>query len=123
MGLFKEHAIAFETIAKKQSRIYNDACDYGYLYNIGEAPQEIKDLIYFANDLRRNPFMQKREAWKNGVTIVLHIGWEIDEGMECGTQYTITFNKITPNHPSLIIKGKNAFISVDVQPYRKPYKN
>ena len=71
--------------------------------------------------------MVKREEWGNnkngGVSLKIHIGWEIDEGMECGTEYNISFNKLNPNHPSLLQKGNNAFISVNSGSYRKPQRN
>ena len=127
MGVFKEHAHAFETIAKKQKAIYNDACDFGFPYNTANAPQDVKALIHFVNDLKGSSLIVNREEWGNnkngGVKIKIHIGWEIDEDMECGTEYNISFCKMNPNHPSLLEKGNNAFFSVEVNPYRKPARN
>ena len=121
MGLFKEHANTFETIERKQSQIYNDACDCGVAYNTNKIPSEVFLALHFAKDLARKPFLQKREEWKNGVTITIQIGWEIDAGMECGTEYTISYNKMEGSgHSTRINKSANAFICVHSKSYRKP---
>ena len=126
MGVFKEHAHAFETVAKNQRAIFNDACDCGYSYNTKNIPKDIKDLIFFVNDLKDLGLMRKREiigAYKDGVVITFRIGWEIDEGMECGTQYKISFIRLNPKHPSLIQKGMDAYIEVEIKNYREPHDN
>lgn len=128
MGVFKEHAHAFEDVAKKQSRIFNDACDYGYAYNTNNVPEDIKLLIHYVDDLKGSELLRSREEWDHGVTVVIRIGWEIDEGDECGTQYTISFNYFGWRYeksPDFLHKGCNAYISVDVESYREPrtFKN
>ena len=127
MGVFKEHAHAFEEIARNQKAIYNDAADFGFPYNTKSVPKPIYDLINFVNDLKGTSLMVNRKEWgdnKNGgVNTKIQIGWEIDEDMECGTEYNISFCKMNPNHPSLLEKGNNAFISVEIKPYRKPARN
>jgi hypothetical protein len=119
MGVFKEHANAFEMIAQKQTQIYSDACDYGYPYDSKFPSNEIKALIHYVNDLKGTELMVKRETWgqdkTHGVRVVIQIGWEIDEGMECGTQYDISFNKMGKNPMEY-----DSFISVDIENYRKP---
>ena len=123
MGVFKEHAHAFEAVAKNQQPIFNDACDYGYAYNMKNAPRNITTLIFFVNDLKDLGLTRKREiigAYKDGVVITFRIGWEIDEGMECGTQYKISFNRLNPKTPSLIKHNVNAFIKVDIENYKEP---
>jgi len=52
MGVFKEEASTFETIARKQTLIYPDAVDYGYAYDTKNQPQEISDLIESINELK-----------------------------------------------------------------------
>lgn len=126
MGAMKEHATASKAVAKKEVQIYNDACDHGYPYNTNKVPKDIQLLIDKVKDLKGSSLIKNREVWGEavpggvkGVSITIQIGWEIDEGFECGTEYRISFNK-TPKHPSLIDKDCNAFISVDLLPYRKP---
>lgn len=122
MGAFKEHAISFETVAKRQTRIYSDAADYGCPYNTKNVPDDINLLIHYANDLKGTSLQHSRTEHDSGVDITFRIGWEIDEGFECGTEYHLSFNR-TPKHPSLIHKDCNAFISVKCNSYRTPYKN
>ena len=126
MGVFKEHAHAFETVERNQTGIFNNACDYGYSYNTAKPPQVIKDLIFFVNDLKDSSLIVNRETWGKGtnnagVSLKIQIGWEIDEGMECGTEYNISFNKLNSKHPDLLQKGNNAFISVNSESYKKSY--
>lgn len=117
MGVFKEHANAFETVAKRQSRIYTDAADYGVTYNSKNVPVDVKRLIDMVNDLKGTLLIKKRTEYLHGVEVIIEIAWEIDEGFECGTRYTINFNKISGN--SRIDKNTNAMISVDINNYRK----
>ena len=129
MGVFKEEAHAFETIAEKSERIYNDAADYGYPYNTKEPDAYVKRVIEAVKDLkgldrkypREFPLIRNREKWSNGVSITIRIAWEIDEGYYRGTEYTITVNKVNPKHPSFLHKGSgaNAFMSVDVSSYKE----
>lgn len=117
MGVFKEHANSFEKVARMRSRIFTDAADYGVAYNSKNIPQEIADLIYFVKDLKGTSLMKKRRKYHNGVEIIIEIGWEIDEGFECGTRYIINASKISKVH-SKINKDATHMISVDVENYR-----
>ena len=122
MGVFKEHAHAFEAVAKKQSQIWNDAADYGYAFDKNNPPQDIKDLLFFVNDLKGTSLQKKRtEDPENGfVELVFRIGWEMDEGYECGTQYTISSQNIgSRSKHNLFNKDANRFINVDIQSYRE----
>lgn len=121
MGVFKEHARAFEAIAEKGTQIYSDAADYGYPYNTKNIPSDVQLLINYVNDLKGSSLITSRIETISGVDITIQIGWEIDEGFECGTQYDISFNRIGKT-PSNIHKDCNSFISVDIKPYRKPYR-
>lgn len=117
MGVFKEHARAFETVARGQKRIYSDAADLGYPYDANKPPEAIKELIEHVKDLRGTSLVKNRNQWTNGVTTKIEIAWEIDEGHECGTRYTISCNTgiRAELHPRC-----DAFISVDIEPYRTP---
>ena len=128
MGVFKEEASVFENIAKKQTRIFNDAADYGYPYNTKEVPSEVTDVFDTLGQLKKvdaefsgeRDLVRNRETWgdhKNGgVSVDVIIFWEKDEGYYMGTKYSISFNKISPT-PSLIDKSANAFISVNIERY------
>jgi hypothetical protein len=132
MGVFKEEAFTFEDVAKRQKQIWNDACDYGMPYNTGNVPKEISALlasiITFQELDKKYPnekrFIRKRDEWfvnkeMKGVTIVIRIGWELEDRMEYGTEYTITYCFIgnKDKHPSFLCHGCNAFISVDAIRY------
>jgi hypothetical protein len=126
MGVFKEEAYTFETIEKIQSQIYNDAADIGVIYDKNNVPNNIKavfDSIKYLKSLDKKfpkeiSLIRKRETWKNGVEVTVRIAWEIDAGMDYGTEYTISYNVINPNHPSLIKKG-NAMITVESRRYKE----
>lgn len=125
MGVFKEHANAFEAVARKQKRIYNDAADYGYPYNTGNVPADIELLLHYVNDLKDTSLVRSRKQWgegKNaGVEITIRIGWEVDEGKVYGTEYKISFQRLA-KHPSNLHPEANAFISVYIKNYNEPYK-
>jgi len=132
MGAFKEEAITFEEVEeveKNQERIFSDAADLGYPYKEAAPDFRIKSLMnsirilrkFDANYPNEKPFIRNRQTWKNGVSIEV-LYYEIDEGYYCGTKYTITFNRIKPNHPSNLHKGCDAFISVESKRYTEKIK-
>jgi len=124
MGVFKEEAHTFETIAKNQTRIYNDAADYGYPYNTKNPPSEvtavfkaIKEMTALDKEFQdERPLVRNREEWGDGVSVDVIIFWEEDEGYYRGTKYHITHQK-TGRHFSRLDKTSDAFLSVDVEPY------
>lgn len=130
MGVFKEEAYTFDIVARSQRAIFSDACDIGYPYNKDKEYPMVQDLMTSINTFKEldkkypdeKKFIRSRTTWKNGVTIVIRIGWEIDEGMECGTEYTISYCFIgeMKKKPYLLDQNCNAFISVDSKPYREP---
>jgi hypothetical protein len=137
MGVFKEEAYTFDVVAKKQRQIYNDACDYGFAYDISNRPKEINDLFESIDTFKaldekypdEPKFIIKRETWKvrnmGGVTIVIRIAWEHFEGKEYGSEYTISYNFLGyayDKKPNALCPGCNAFISVDCSRYEIPIK-
>jgi hypothetical protein len=130
MGAFKEEAHVIEDIAKKQTRIYNDAADYGLPYDIKNPRKDIKELIRVLREFKaldkkypdEKLFVRNRQVWGDkktgGVSLDVIIFWEKDEGFYMGTKYHISFN-VTPKHPSLINKECNGFISVDISPHKE----
>ena len=123
MGVFKEHAYAFEQVASKQNRIFQDAADFGYAYDSTNPDPAVKLLIDMVQDLKGTSLLTKREAGKDWVGVTIEIGWEIDEGYVRGTRYLINYNRLNPKYPTLIKKGCDAFISVDVESFRKKAYN
>ena len=128
MGVFKEEAHVIEAVATKQCRIYNDAADYGYPYNTDNPTSKIKALINVIKQLKaldeeypeEKEIVRNRQKWgdkkSGGVFLDVIIFWEKDEGLDCGTKFSISFNR-TPKHPSLLNKSCNGFISIDIQRY------
>ena len=130
MGVFKEEAHMFETVSSKQKRIFNDAADYGYPYNTKNIPNEIQNLIDAVNGFKEvdkkypdEPnLVRNRIKWEGGVSVDVIIFWEQEDGYYFGTKYSISFNKIKPNHPANMYKGCDAFIGVYIQSYNEPKK-
>jgi hypothetical protein len=130
MGVFKEEAHAFEQVAERQKQIFDDACDYGYPYNTGEKNPLVESLIQSVKHFQEldklfpdeKPFIRRRETWTGGVTVVIRIAWEIDGGMECGSEYTITFCSLKhfQKKPYFFHPGCDAYISVDSIRYKEP---
>ena len=131
MGVFKEEAHTFETVAQKQSQIFNDAADYGFPYKRQSPPAPISELLASVASLKKldgdfpkeRPFLRNRTTWgegdNEGVSVDVIIFWEEDEGYYCGTKYAISFNKMKPNHPSNLHKGCDSFINVHIEPYKE----
>jgi len=124
MGVFKEEAYAFETVAKKQKQIFTDAADLGYPFKYDNPPKEISAVLdaitsfqsldkEFSNE---RPLVRNRSTWKGGVSVDIIIFWENDEGYYRGTKYHVAFSHL-PKHASLIEPEYNAMISIDVEPY------
>jgi len=126
MGVFKEEAHTFEYVESRQTRIYNDAADYGYPYDTKNIHLDIKALLASLNTFKmldeefpdEKPFIRNRQVWGDGVSVDVIIFWEKDMGYYMGTKYSISFNK-TPASHSLINKNCDAFISVDSTPYKE----
>jgi len=127
MGVFKEEAHTFETVAKMQSQIFNDAADYGFPYKTKNVPESVSELIKSVKTLKEldaqfpeeKELVRNRTTWGDGVSLDVIIFWEQDEGMDCGTKYSIAFNKMKANHPSNLHKGCDAFISVNIQSHNE----
>lgn len=125
MGVFKEHAHAFETVERMSKRIYDDAADFGFPYNEQNPPQQIKDLLNMVNDLKGSSLIQSRSVWGvrgsksiRGCQLKIRIGWEVDEGYERGTQYLISFNR--SNSIKRAQPGCDCFITVESSSYSTP---
>lgn len=126
MGVFKEEAHMFENIARNQTRIFNDAADYGYPFNTKNPPSEVTAVFDSIKSLQSldkqfpedKALVRNRQEWKGGVSVDVIIFWERDEGYDCGTKYSISFNNIG-THSTRILKGSDAFISVNAEHYRE----
>jgi hypothetical protein len=130
MGVFKEEVYAFESIEKKQRRIYNDATDYGYPFDTKNMPQDVKNVFDIINNLKamdkqfseEEPMVRNRQEWgkgtSKGVSVDVVIFWEQDGGYYNVTKYTITFQKLPP-HPEKIRKDCDGVISVYAEQYKE----
>jgi len=126
MSVFKEQAETLTKVAQNQTRIYNDAADWGYPYNTSNPPNDIKWLIETITQLKEldaqfpeeKPMVRNRQTWGDGVSVDVVIFWENDGTVYYGTRFHVCFNK-THNHPSLLDKTYNAYISVDVEAYEE----
>ena len=137
MGVFKEEAHIFEQVQRNQRRIFKDAADIGYPYRsiapvvpIAEAIQAIiRSQALDKKFPNEKPLVRSRETWgtpgQDGVKVVIRIGWEIDAGQECGTEYTISVNNLGTRYaksPNFLCHGSDAFMSIDSKPYTEPVK-
>jgi hypothetical protein len=130
MGVFKEEASTFEAINFQQVRIYKGAADCGVAYNTNDVPGEVQAVFDTLDSLRKldiefakfpteKRLIRNRQTWGEGncagVSVDVIIFWETDNGMNYGTMYTISFNKLSPQ--GLIMKDANAMISVDIEKF------
>ena len=84
MGVFKEEAHVLENIASKQTRIYNDAADYGYPYNTKDVPPEVTAVFETIKNLQEldakypgeKNLVRNRQTWKGGVSVDVIIFWK-----------------------------------------------
>lgn len=113
MGVYKEEAYVFEDIARRQKRIYPDACDVGVRINSPKDPLalSVKDALKGLEGLK-----QKRTSWGEptdscrGVEVTVRIPWEMEDGFYFGTEYRIAYHQD---------KSRNIyFISVDTDSFR-----
>ena len=117
MGVFKEEAHAFETIAKNSRQIFSDAADYGVPFKYSNPPSEVKRVFDIIHELKDSDFIvRNRQEWKGGASVDVIFFWEEDEGYYRGTKYHISFSHI-PRTVSMIEPQYDAMISVDVEPY------
>lgn len=134
MGVFKEEAHMFETLAKNQKQIYNDAADYGYPYKSNEPPEEVQQTINAVKELQaldqqfpeEKPLVRNRQTWgdkkSGGVSVEVIIFWESDGGYDFGTKYSISFNRTGKHATSLFNKECDCFISIDITQYKERTK-
>ena len=98
----------FEDIAKKQKRIYPDACDIGYIY-----PEEEKEKLTTALRELREIYKNTAESWgkpypnTGGWSCTMFIPFEIDKGMYSGVQLTVEAHRD--------VGRKINFVRVDIQ--------
>jgi len=131
MGVFKEEAHIFETVAKYQDRIYNDAADYGFPYDTNNVPKNVQAVFDIIAEFKEidnqggrkvKKFINNRQTWgegkTKGVSVDVIIYWEENEGYLHGTKCSISFNN-TAGHYTKFKPDCDAFISIYVEPYKE----
>jgi hypothetical protein len=73
MGIGKEYIHPLEELARRQERIYPDACDYG----IWDTPAIRKTIKECLNGLKQLEGGEAR-TWTNGSSYTTRLGYEMD---------------------------------------------
>lgn len=113
----KEEYVAFEQLARRQERIYNDAADMGIplakVENITTLRAQLKELMSFY----RNAFPQHYKAVDicRYKSVEMFIPFEQDGPVLAGVTLSVTFNEDRK------VKG-GGFISIDIQRASHPVK-
>ena len=109
----KEEFIEFERLARRQHRIYQDACDYGLLmseFDVNRARDNLRNMM----EVFKDPvYHYKAEKWHNGKSVEFEIPIEMDEGQYLGYKFKVSFNK----DPGRRIE----FITIDITHGRLQY--
>lgn len=84
---------AFETLAKRQKRIYQDACDVGVplaeIPNLDVVRNHLNELIKFY----KNDRDYSASTWATGKSVKLFMLIEQDDGVEDGLVLDVSFNR------------------------------
>lgn len=106
----KEEYVAFEQLAQRQERIYNDAADVGIplakVENISALRDQLKELISFYK--KAFPQHYKAVQWAKGKSVEMFIPFEQDGPVLAGVTLSVTFNEDQK------VKG-GGFVSIDIQ--------
>lgn len=129
MGVFKEEASILESVCLRQTQIFSDSHDYGYPYNSKKIPSDISNLIKVINLFKEmdkkypdeRPIVRNRKVWgdNDGVSLDVILFWESNNGYYRGTKYSISFNKINPNHPNNLKRGSDSYIFIYPENYKE----
>jgi hypothetical protein len=90
----KEEFVAFEKLAERQRQIYPDAADYGI--TLGDITSDKLDKL--RNDLnemlkvfKKPDYDYRADTWHGGRSVEFFIPVELDEGMEQGYKFRVSF--------------------------------
>lgn len=110
----KEELIALEQLAKRQHRIYDDACDFGIRfdeYDRGAYQVILKDMLKVFGKPRFGYKTEKSE-FHRAVEFLIPI--EMDEGQELGIKV-----RVSSNFSRRVAGG--GYTSIDIDRYSRPY--
>jgi hypothetical protein len=97
----------FEDIHRKQRQIYDDACDYGYVYNESEA-NRLKESLQALMNTYNYKYTKYGDIYKNGgFKVTMFISFERDYGMFNGVELTVSCQKDSVR--------KVKFVSVEIE--------
>jgi len=83
----------FEDIKKKQKQIYDDACDFGYVYNESEADR-LKESLQALMNTYDYKYTKHGDIYKNGgFQVTMFISFEYDDGRYRGVELTVSCQK------------------------------
>jgi hypothetical protein len=120
----KENLVFFETLAKRQERIYPDACDYGVVVFNGKITEEgmnLKSAILDNTHALIQIYKHRKDVWDDiggkGACIEMDIPYEKENDIYVGVRMRLSYyiNK----------KQKKQFISIDFFRYESeisPFK-
>lgn len=101
MGMFKEEAYFLEDLEKRQTRIYDDACDLGVEFkdlDVDRLREVIKDLL----DLPGSKLVYGTDLCGTQRQYKLFIAWGQDEEIANGTEYEVLYVKDTKYHKEFV---------------------
>ena len=97
----------FEDIHRKQKQVYNDACDYGYVYDESEAVK-LKESLQALMDTYDYKYTKHGDIYKNGgFQVTMFISFEQEDGVFRGVELTVSCQKDSVR--------KVKFVSVEIK--------
>jgi len=115
----KENLIYFEELAKKQTQIYQDACDAGVDLTLHPVKDEARENLMALMEIYKYKLVKPQHArypydtdWTKCSTTTLFIPFEKDEGYFSGIELTIDFMTIS------YLKGQKVdkeFLSINIR--------
>lgn len=106
----KEELVRFEKLAERQRQIYPDAADYGI--TLGDLHEDKLnamrvDLNEMLKVFKKPDYDYRADTWHGGRSVEFFIPIEMDEGMECGYKFRVSFCEDKK------VRG-GGFVSIDI---------
>lgn len=103
----KEEFIEFEQLARRQHRIFPDACDYGLLIEEFDVDRMRANLVSMMEVFRNPVYNYKAEQWHTGKSIEFEIPIEEDDGQVFGYHFKLSSHDVGITRPM--------FITIDIK--------